>query len=257
MSPWAFLLPLAAFATTAAVIRVIRTTRSSAWSATIAMVGLALFFLLNAEPVYLAVDPVIGGHNVTYLIAIMLYLVSIYFYKVAFLPAGRLTGGSSWARIDTWLLFAVLAGVVFLFTISSTPVTSYRLATYYDQPSVVAFSQLPLIYYLGCGLLIVQQASDLVRYRMLSLLGQLGAVAVIVAYVPGSFVAIVRLAFAGSSVADPRSLWYAIDVIGVITSSALCIIGMGLLFLRRRRPRRPQSLGDLDLLASPAAAIPS
>lgn len=246
-SPWLFMLPLGALAVLAASLKL---ARSSSMTAASAAIGLVLFlacFLLNFQPVYLAVDILLGGRNVTYLLVQLSFVFAMFSMKVAFLPGARLSGRSAWTHLDTWLVLAVAVAITVLWLVSDTPITAYRVDPYRAQWSVSAYMQLVNVYSAACGLLIVRQARHLFAAPGQTRTRRMGVAALMAGFAIGVFTAVQRLALHGLALAEPSPTTSAIGTIDgalVVGSTFLIIVGFGLAFAGHRRVLGGEQKGE-------------
>jgi hypothetical protein len=217
------MLPLGGLALLAAGIKLVRTRSVTAASAAIGLLLFVMCFVLNSEGVYLAVDAVLGGWNVAYLMVQLSFLFAMFAMKVAFLPGGRLAGRSGWMHLDTWLAIMFALAIVALFLASDSPVSAYRVDSYRSQWSVSAYIQLVNIYAAACGLLIVRQARHLLAAPGQAGLRRAGVAALMAGFAVGVFMAVQRLALHGLTLGEESP---TVSTIGSITvrslSSAYC-----------------------------------
>ncbi len=241
-SPWLLMLPLGILALVAASIKLVRSASVTAASAAIGLLLFVACFLLNSKPVYLAIDPLVGGGNITYLLVQLTFLYAMFCMKVAFLPGSRLSGRSAWAHLDTWVAFAFATAITTLFLASDTPVTAYRVDPYRAHWSVAAYTQLVNIYSAGCGFLIIQQASHLVAAPTQTRLRRAGTLALIAGFAIGVITAIERLALQALLLEESHpttSTVGAVEGALVAISMLLIVAGFALAFAGHRTTRTP------------------
>jgi hypothetical protein len=114
----------------------------------VAAVAIATALSLNVDPIYLAGDRVLGGHNLLDLLANILMVVGIYFLSQAILRAAELSDGPVHRdRRGLLLLGLVAAGLVLAFLYVEAPVSSTRfMLDYGDQLAAALYSAIQFVY---------------------------------------------------------------------------------------------------------------
>lgn len=225
-------IPVVVIAVGGAVLKFIRATSLQSASSGI---GILLFGLSIA----LAVPPVGGGlaaligPGVVFLMMELAFLFGGYFQKIAFVPAGRIRGQSSWRQLDTWLvlLFALAICVLFL-SVDVDALSGQALKTN-SEPVAEAIILLARMHSMGVAMLVVRQAIVLTRASWFGKLGRVGARTVVVGYSLALVIGLFRIV-GGDLDFSLVQLAFEYEAIPGRISGLLIVLGHLFIFIRRK-----------------------
>ncbi len=114
----------------------------------VAAVAIATALSLNVDPIYLAGDQALGGHNLLDLLANILMVVGIYFLSQAILRAAELNDAPVRRdRRGLLILGLVSLGLVLAFLRIEAPASSTKfMLDYGEQPAAALYSAIQFVY---------------------------------------------------------------------------------------------------------------
>ncbi|UAJ81776.1 hypothetical protein IT072_20750 (plasmid) [Leifsonia sp. ZF2019] len=239
MSSWNLLIVVGAVACIAAAVRLLRSTGAQSAFAIMGLASLALCLTLNVKPIYLAIDPAIGGNNSLYLVVQLTFVIAMFFLTSSFAPTRHpITPGSltSWSGVA--LATVTLALVCILFSLAEMPTTAYRVEPYREEWQVLAFTQLVNVYSAGCAILVIRRANARVRVSPQPIMQRLGCSLVGVGFAIGLLTAIERLTLVGLTMTTRATALEGLDGALVVATCLSLVVGFALLFESNRQLAR-------------------
>lgn len=227
-------IPVVIVAVGASLLKFIRATSLQAASAGI---GILLFGISIALTV-----PFVGGVLATaigpgtvFLIMELAFLFGGYFQKVAFVPAGRIRGQSSWRQLDTWMVLLFAFAICALFLAVDAQALSGPALKANSEPTAAAIILLARLHSMGVAMLMVRQAIVLTRARWFGRLGRIGARTVMVGYSLALAIGVLRIVGGSMDSSIVRTVFHY-EVIPARISALLIVLGHLFIFVRHRPP---------------------
>lgn len=114
----------------------------------VAAVAIGTALSLNVDPIYIAGDRALGGHNLLDLFANILMVVGIYFLSQAILRAAELNDVPVRSDRPGLLILGLVSGaLVFAFLCIEAPASSTKfMLDYGDQPAAALYSAIQFVY---------------------------------------------------------------------------------------------------------------
>lgn|GEM_PF-2897951 len=258
MSIWSLLLPVAFLATGTAALRLFNAKSVKAASGILGLGFLATCLLINSPTVYPTLDPVLGGGNTLYLAVQLMWILAMFFLKLAFVPNTRTDSERHRFFLpDVWVLLTFITLITALFLLSPMPETAYRVAPYRTELTVVAFTQLVNVYSAMCAAVIVKNSLALVRLTPRPVARRVGFAAICAGFSCGLIAFTERIAFAAFSVRASNEMRALVETLdgGVVVGTVLFIVvGFLLLAIGSAQRRDSGSTGKTSPISWKAAA---